>query len=86
MTSEAYLAERMERFADFLDTLSMKDENLAAWASWCRNDIGPVGHREHPQRRPRARLKASGALPHGPELWRRSLCKGPRSEEPRVQL
>jgi hypothetical protein len=35
-TSETYLSERMTRFADFLDTLTIKDENLKEWASWVR--------------------------------------------------
>ena len=40
-TSEGYLAERMVRFADFLDYLTAKDVNLADWASWCRT-ISPT--------------------------------------------
>ena len=40
-SSEAYLAERMVRFADFLDRLTAKDVNLAEWASWCRT-ISPT--------------------------------------------
>ena len=41
MTSEAYLSERMTRFADFLDTLTVKDENLKEWADWVRT-ISPT--------------------------------------------
>ena len=41
-TSETYLAERMTRFADFLDELSKKDENLGPWASWCRTISVPL--------------------------------------------
>ena len=40
-TSEAYLSERMARFADFLDMLAAKDENLGPWASWVRT-ISPA--------------------------------------------
>ena len=40
-TSETYLAERMTRFADFLDTLTVKDENLGPWADWVRT-ISPA--------------------------------------------
>ena len=35
-TSEQYLAERMARFADFLDTLTTKDPNLGPWSAWVR--------------------------------------------------
>ena len=41
MTSEQYLIERMTRFADFLDTLTVKDENLGPWADWVRT-ISPA--------------------------------------------
>ena len=40
-TSEGYLAERMVRFADFLDGLTAKDVNLADWATWVRS-ISPA--------------------------------------------
>ena len=40
-TSETYLADRMERFALFLDDLAAKDENLKEWASWVRT-ISPA--------------------------------------------
>jgi hypothetical protein len=40
-TSEQYLIERMTRFADFLDTLTVKDENLKEWADWVRT-ISPT--------------------------------------------
>ena len=40
-TSETYLAERMGRFANFLDDLSAKDPALKEWASWVRT-ISPA--------------------------------------------
>ena len=40
-TSETYLAERMERFALFLDELAKKNENLGPWADWVRT-ISPA--------------------------------------------
>ena len=61
-TSEAYLAERMERFALFLDELAKKDENLAEWASWVRTISPAVAV---------ASIRA-GAL--GDDLKRAALC------------
>ena len=61
-TSETYLAERMERFALFLDELAKKDENLAEWASWVRTISPAVAV---------ASIRA-GAL--GDELKRAALC------------
>ena len=61
-TSEQYLAERMERFALFLDELAKKDENLAEWASWVRTISPAVAV---------ASIRA-GAL--GDELKRAALC------------
>ncbi len=61
-TSEQYLAERIARFADFLDELTIKDENLKDWADWCRTISVPLAI---------ASIRA-GAL--GPELKRAALC------------
>ena len=61
-TSEQWLAERMTRFADFLDELAKKDENLGEWADWirgCSVTLAIAGIR-------------SGAL--GPDLQRAALC------------
>jgi hypothetical protein len=52
----------MTRFADFLDELSAKDENLREWASWCRTISVPLAI---------ASIR-SGAL--GPDLQRAALC------------
>ena len=61
-TSETYLAERMGRFADFLDDLSKKDENLGPWADWVRTISPAVAI---------ASIR-SGAL--GPELKQAAGC------------
>ena len=61
-TSEQYLAERMERFALFLDELAKKDENLAEWADWVRTISPAVAV---------ASIRA-GAL--GDDLKRAALC------------
>ena len=61
-TSETYLAERMGRFADFLDDLSKKDENLGPWASWVRTISVPLAI---------ASIR-SGAL--GPDLQSAAAC------------
>ena len=61
-TCENYLAERMTRFADFLDELAKKDENLADWASWVRTISVPLA----------IAGILSGAL--GPDLQRAALC------------
>ena len=61
-TSEAYLSERMARFADFLDMLAAKDENLGPWASWVRTISPAVAV---------ASIRA-GAL--GDDLQRAALC------------
>ena len=61
-TSETYLADRMERFALFLDMLAKKDENLAEWADWVRTISPAVAV---------ASIRA-GAL--GDELKRAALC------------
>ena len=60
--SETYLAERMGRFAGFLDELAKKDESLREWASWCRTISAPLAI---------ASIR-SGAL--GPDLQRAALC------------
>ena len=66
-TSETYLAERMTRFADFLDELAKKDENLGPWASWVRTISPAVAV---------ASIRA-GAL--GDDLKRAALCLTPQS-------
>ena len=66
-TSETYLAERMGRFADFLDDLSKKDENLGPWADWVRTISVPLAI---------ASIR-SGAL--GPDLRQAALCLTPQS-------
>ncbi len=62
MTSDAYLAERMERFALFLDELAKKDENLKEWSAWVRTISPAVAV---------ASIRA-GAL--GDDLKRAALC------------
>ena len=57
----------MTRFADFLEELSKKDENLGPWASWCRTISVPLAI---------ASIR-SGAL--GPDLQRAALCVTPQS-------
>ena len=66
-TSETYLAERMGRFADYLDDLSKKDPALSEWASWCRTISVPLAI---------ASIR-SGAL--GPDLKQAALCVTPQS-------
>ena len=61
-TSESYLADRMERFALFLDELAKKDPNLGPWASWVRTISPAVAV---------ASIRA-GAL--GDDLKRAALC------------
>ena len=66
-TSEEWLEARLYRFADFLDELTAKDENLRDWATWCRGcsvTLAIAGIR-------------SGAL--GPDLQRAALCVTPQS-------
>ena len=66
-TSEEWLEARLYRFADFLDELTAKDENLREWATWCRGcsvTLAIAGIR-------------SGAL--GPDLQRAALCLTPQS-------
>ena len=66
-TSETYLAERMGRFADFLDDLSKKDPALKEWADWCRTISVPLAI---------ASIR-SGAL--GPDLKQAAACHTPQS-------
>ena len=61
-SSEQWLAERMTRFADFLDEITAKDEKLGDWASWCRTISVPLAI---------ASIRI-GAL--GPDLKRAALC------------
>ena len=66
-TSEEWLEARLYRFADFLDELTAKDENLGSWAVWirgCSVTLAIAGIR-------------SGAL--GPDLQRAALCVTPQS-------
>ena len=66
-TSEEWLEARLYRFADFLDELTAKDENLGPWADWvrgCSVTLAIAGIR-------------SGAL--GPDLQRAALCVTPQS-------
>ena len=60
--NERYLEERLTRFADFLDELTKKDENLGPWSSWVRTISVPLAI---------AGIR-SGAL--GPDLKQAALC------------
>jgi hypothetical protein len=60
--NEAWLLERFERFAEFLEVLSKKDEGLLSWATWVRGT---------PMSLAISSIRA-GAL--GPDLQRASLC------------
>ena len=62
-----YLTERMGRFANFLDVLTLKDPNLAEWAAWCRTISVPLAI---------AGIR-SGAL--GPDLKQAASCLTPQS-------
>ena len=57
----------MTRFADFLDELSAKDENLGPWADWVRTISVPLAI---------ASIR-SGAL--GPDLKQAAACLPPQS-------
>ena len=61
-TSEEWLQARLYRFANFLDELTAKDENLGPWADWvrgCSVTLAIAGIR-------------SSAL--GPDLKKAALC------------